>query len=312
MVLFEVFMAKKILPAVLIVLTLLTGIAVPVPARQTDGQAAGEEKPTREEEREALRIAEQFLKSFEERQDTLLMMDELYVRDFAARLRKDLNSFIYLVKVEPEVTAEATDTELRRLYAVSLNFIYASTFLIHAYNTKLNGEEAENNDAPLNKLLPPEVIAVLKSDPIMAELIAEDEVEERERNPAPPAEPEQRADRDTEEDRANGPEIRSLERLRGFVSTLEKATVLIREHLKTVQGPHTWKELMIAAGMPEGGDVRPDGCKGMCPRVNTLSKEFFGSPAGTRLICLSVLPFHIDLVKVDGRLRILNVYLMDD
>jgi hypothetical protein len=307
-------MDRRFLTTLLLVLALAAGSPLPACARQAEAQK-NEAPLSAEEEREAIELAERFIKGFEEKNYPLSLIDEMYVRDFDERLRLDPNPFIYLIKVEPQVAAEVGQGELRRLYAASLNFIYATGFLdgLNYYNRKLKGVEEGDKDPPLRELMPPAVIDVLKSDPLMAELIAEDEENERERTPDEPSETEQAANEGQEKkERTSDPEISSPERLRIFLSTLERAATLLREHLKTIQGPHNWKGLLAALETIGAMDEKEDGCKGICPRSYTLSEEFFGSPAGTRLICINVMAFHMDLIRVEGRLRILNVYLMED
>lgn len=309
-------MYRRILTALLMILALATGSIAYVRGQEPETGAYEEQGLTAEEEREAIQVAERFVKDFEEKNDPSSLIAELYVKDFDARLRRDPDSFIYLAKVEPEVIAKASDAELRRLYIASLNFIYGNGLLygISLYNHKLKGGADDGDDAPpLREVLPPAVSAVLKSDPLMAALIAEDEENERERKGETPSAQEQTTDDGSgKEALADGPEIRSLERLRAFLSTLERAAMLTREHLRTVQGPSGWKELSDALrvfGTEMDDDV---GCEGLCPRVHTLKEEFFGSPKGTRLICVNVMAFHMDLVRTGGRLRILNVYMRDD
>ena len=43
-------------------------------------------------------------------------------------------------------------------------------------------------------------------------------------------------------------------------------------------------------------------------RATVLTRADFGCPKGTRLICLKVLLFHMDLIRVDGQLKILHVH----
>jgi hypothetical protein len=45
------------------------------------------------------------------------------------------------------------------------------------------------------------------------------------------------------------------------------------------------------------------------PRAWMLTEEFYGYPKGTRIICLNVLVYHMDLVRVDGKLKVLALYL---
>lgn len=307
-------MSKKILSAALLVLMLLLGSVAPVRSQQTDVQTV--EKITPEEEREALQIAGQFVKGFEEKNNLLALIDELYVKDFDARLRPDFSSYSFIASVKPEVLERASDEDLRRLDAVTLGFSYAGGFLygVNQYNRKLKGEESRDDEPVINELMPPDVIELFKTDPILAEIIAEGEEEERRRNSEQSDETEQGAGRDSEERiRAISNEIKSLESLRHYVSTLEKACALIRAHLKTLQAPQTWDELISALEQPEEKRDNSDNdtCEGMCPRVTILSEDFFGCPKGTRLICLKVMLFHMDLVRVEGKLRILNVYIVD-
>ncbi|MCA1557153.1 MAG: hypothetical protein LC731_01280, partial [Acidobacteria bacterium] len=172
-------MCRRVLSAWLILLTFLVGAGAPVRCQQQDEVRKEEEQPnpeteeakiTTEEAREAIQVAERFLKGFEEKTYPLSLIDELYVKDFDKRLRKnDLTNYIYLAKVEPEVVAKASDEDLRRLYAASLNYIYACSFLygIHAYNRKLKGEVDEDDDPVPGDLLPPEAMVVLKTDPLI-------------------------------------------------------------------------------------------------------------------------------------------------
>jgi hypothetical protein len=306
-------MCRRVLSAWLIILALLVGSSAPVRARSVNAQA-DEEKITPEEEREAKQIAGRFIKSFEEKNNLPALMDELYVKDFEARLRAHSDGLFYLVKVEPDVMAKADASDLKRLYVASLDLIYTAGFFhcLNLYNRKLAGEE-EEDDLGLEKILPPEALEVMKSDPLMAEMLAEDGEKEREKNSGQASEPEQGINQDkTAEAGTEEVEIRSLERLRRFASTLEKVSLLIRARIKTVPGPRNWTELESAFERLKAVDDKPDECQGTCPRVYILRDEFFGEPEGTRLICVNVLPFHMDLVRVDGRLRILNVYLADD
>jgi hypothetical protein len=294
---------------------LIAGSVAPVRGSLRANATEYEEELTAEEEREAVQVAEQFVKSFEEKNNPSSLIDELYVKDFDARLRREPNPFIYLAKIEPEVVEKASREELRRLYAASLNFIYSSSLLygLALYNRKLRGVEADSDETPLRELLPPGVLLVLKDDPLMAALIAEDEELEREKMGEQKELPEQggRAASEKEEG-AGGPEIRSLERLRGFLYTLERASVLLREYLKTAQGPRNWKELANELRTQGVENESGDNCEGLCPRLHVLTEEFFGSPKGTRLVCVDVMAFHMDLIRIDGRLRILNVYLSSD
>jgi hypothetical protein len=314
------FMCRRVLAAWSIIVTLMLGSVAHVRGQGDEQQREQEqvaqsddEKLTAEEEREAVQIAEQFVKGFEEKNQLSEVIDRLYVKDFDARLRAELNNYTYLVKVEPDVAAQASPEELRRLYAVSLGFWYKGGLLtcIRMYNKKLAGDDS-NDDPSIKELLPANVVAVMKTDPVTAELLAEDERESPEG--AAPSVVEKTGDADSrKEPETAALEIRSLERLRGYTSVLYKADALLYQYIKTLPGPKTVSALMSAySALEEKQAGVEDTCEGFCPRSYVLKEDFFGSPRGTRLICVNVLPFHMDLVRVDGRLQILNVYFMGD
>ncbi|MFL6230966.1 MAG: hypothetical protein ACJ741_19495, partial [Pyrinomonadaceae bacterium] len=46
--------------------------------------------------------------------------------------------------------------------------------------------------------------------------------------------------------------------------------------------------------------------------ADVLKKEFYGYPEGTRLIGANAGALHVEMVRADGRLRILTMYLLID
>jgi hypothetical protein len=306
-------MSKRILLAVFFLLTLTQGMAV----RGQQDEKRTDEKITPAEEREALLIARRFVKDFEEKNDLLSLMDELYIKDFDARLRPNLNDYSYIASVSTEVKERASREDLRRFYGAALGFYYAGNFLygVEAYKRKLSGDESRDNAPPIHELLPQNVIDVLKTDPLLARMVAEAEEEARRRSSVQSDETQPVAANGTGgEIEAEGNGINSVERMRHYVTTLEKASALIRAHLKTLQVPQTWDELIRATKSDEEDATKGtgnDACESMRPRVRILSQNSFGMPKGTRLIWLKVLPFHMELVRIDGSLRILNVYVVD-
>lgn len=287
-------MCRRAVAVLMLVLTL----AARAGARQ-------EEKLSPAEELEVARLAEQFNKSLE--QDNLsALIEELYVKDFEERLRPNLNHYSYVASVKDEVAERASREDLRRFYAAVTNFCYASGFLyvIKSYQREQRGEKDEREPA-ISELLPPDIIAVLKTDPILAQMVAEAEDEERRRSPQTDVEQE------AEERKERDNEIKSVEALRGFASTLEKASALIRAHLKTLTGARTLNEVVSEIERQRTEESAGDDDERTRPSVKILNTEFFGYPKGTRLITVKVLMFSLNLVEVEGKLKILGAYIID-
>jgi hypothetical protein len=293
-------MCRRLVAALMLVLTLTAGAG----ARRGDPLAV-EEKLTAEEEREVAQLAEQFTKSLE-KNDLSALIDALYVTDFDEHLRSNLNQYSYVALVEKDVIERAPSEDLRRFYIAVTNFYYASGFLyiIKSYEVQRGGENEEREPA-INELLSPDVIAVLKSDPILAEMVAEAEDEERRRDSRPYEE--------TEERRESSNEIKSIEGLRGFAATLEKASALIRAHAKTLAGERTLSEMLseIERRKREESSENDDG-ETARPPFKILDTDFSDFRQGKGSITVQVLMFNLNLVKAEGKLKIASAHMISD
>jgi hypothetical protein len=299
--------------------SIITFLLIMVLAIAATGRAAlvqdEDTQITPDEEWEARQIANEFTRRFDETHDLASIMDDLYVKDFKERLRHNPQGYFF-ISLRPEVALQATDEDLRRYYTTSLNFIYTGAFIGAAIKTiqkESNDEESEDKESELVReiIFSPQVTALLKSDPLLARALAEEE----EGKEGSPAEPEKKADpkSETEGGKSSGKveddemSIKTVEHLRSYLSTIEQVIALIREHLKSLPVPQTWQGLLDAAR--NSGQEADDA---MGPRAYTTSNDYFGCPAGTRLICLDAMMFHMDLIRVDGQLKILNLYFVFD
>ncbi|MGB7925038.1 MAG: hypothetical protein WCF57_17490 [Pyrinomonadaceae bacterium] len=279
-------------------------------ANNSPRQTQEDTRLTFDEELEARSVAEQFVKRFEESDDLLSIVADLYVSDFNDRLRRDpIERFA--VPVDPELAAQVDGDELSRYHITWLKFTYLYMLLLsaawHQSASHLNGNAKPDDDDEqvprLDEVLSPRLIALFRDDPALAELLIEesnkDDKKSLETNvgndPTKPAE---------ERDQT----IRTRERLRAYVSTLEKGVALMREHLRTQPAPQTWQTMMDSMREP-GQEADNDS---MDLHATILTRDDFGEPKGSRLICLKAMLFHMDLIRVDGQLKILNVYVADD
>ena len=275
---------------------------------QDDPPSETKETPnlTLDEELEARQIAEQFIRRFEDSDDLLSIVDDLYVRDFNDRLSHNVADR-FLVPVDSELALQVKGDELRRYHIAALKFMYLYILIVqgkHIAHKGVGEEEDDEKDLDAAEVLPPRAIDLLKNDPAFAGMILESsrkKAEEQGEQEAVGVETEKKVEEKDET-------IRDIERLRSLVHVMEQAVVILREHLQTLPIPHTWQGLVDFMREP-GQEPLIDR---MRPSPFTLINDDFGSPKGTRLICLDVLIFHMHLLRVDGQLKILNVYMADD
>jgi hypothetical protein len=159
--------------------TLLALAALPALAPARQWRPAEEMTP--EEEREARDLARQFVERLRENNDVAPLVEELFVRDFPSRLRREEEQ-IPMLFVTPEAAARAGDDDLKRFYVAEFNlFSRTLAYLM----TRPETDEDEDSDSPEN-WYPPEVMRVLRDDPIISAVIALEKAqaaaeEERER-----------------------------------------------------------------------------------------------------------------------------------
>lgn len=269
---------------------------------------------TPDEEWEARSIAQQFASRFEESDDLLSIVNDLYVKDFDERLSRD-PADRFLVPIAPDLAEQVKGGELSRCHITSLKFTYLYMMLLasawHNIITLRGGVKPDDDEqAPKPaEMLPPRVVALLRSDPALAEALLEES--EKDDDSKTSSEIDAGAEGQTvvvdnaseKRDDDRDLTIKSMERLRAYISTLEQAIAIMREHLRTLPGPKTWQAMMDSMREPE---PEPDRDR-VNAHATVLTRADFGCPKGTRLICLKVLLFHMDLIRVDGQLKILHV-----
>jgi hypothetical protein len=257
------------------------------------------------EELEARSIAEQFAARFEGSDDLLSIVDDLYVKDFNERLRNDVADR-FIVPIASDLAERVEGDELGRCHILTLKLNYLYTLLRYAWwhsASRLNTRPGDSETEPSpDEVLPPSVIAMLMNDPAFAKMLLEDSKNHPEANAESENQP---GSEDSEE---KDQTIKDMERLRNHVAILGQAVSMMREHLQTLPVPQTWQSAMDSVrepGKESAGDT-------MRPRALILAGNSMGFPKGTRLILVNVMLFRMDLVRVDGQLKILDVYPEDD
>jgi hypothetical protein len=296
-------MNLRTLIALLLMLT-LTFSASGFQQSQAEDTTAKEsdEKITPDEEREARELAARFVKRWEETEDLGPLIDEFFVRDFAERLHYEpqLLYFGELKKDEKSILESSAD--LQRHYVAMTNFLRLLIRLHEIYAPILKSEEGQA-ELDLNQLLPPAVQDVLNSNPTMKAIMGEELGKQSEGRTE--------GSEQGAADQADARVIKNLEELRQLTTTLEQAITLLRAHLKTL--PLTLSTTETIAN--QQNDTQSRGSEDddpLMPRAHLLYEDLYGYPKGTRVVCINIMPFHIDLVRVNDRLKVLSLYIQTD
>lgn len=291
--------ARVLITKLLIALlaTMNGAAARPLVVQETDDAI----KITAEEEREVLEVAERFVRRIEETYDLAPLIGEMFVSDYAERLRREVvNEPLFLVN--KGVAEQAGREDLLRYQVAWNNCLYVFALLVAAYEASHPAADDEGEDEEeFIKALPPDVLDLFKNDPVLASLF-EEEQKDRARE-------KQSAEQSSKSDSADDEPIKSVEQLRGFTSTMERASALARKHLDASPSGITMLARHKGASEEENWEAERDW---MRPRAWALSREFYGYPEGTRIFCANALMYHMDLVRVDGKIKVLALNLNID
>lgn len=290
------------LAVVLLVTTSVSsgGVVVARPAAAAQEAYDAEAKITAEETQEARELTERFIRRMGETNDLTPLIGEMFVPDYAERLHREaLNESLFFMS--KSVAQQASPEELARYYVALNNSAYVVGLLIEAVDASqaTSGDEEEEEKKKLINAFPPDLFELFKNDPILKSVFEEEQEELEGENK--PGEAANKPDAVDDADEL----IRSVEQLRNFTSTLEKASLLGRKHLGAFPVKPTYLERHKGANDEENWEAERDW---MRARAWTLTKEFYGYPKGTRNFCVNALLYHMDLIRVDGKLKILALY----
>lgn len=286
-----------------------------------------QERLTPEEEREAREVAEALFKRLEEGQDIAPLLDGMFVGDFAERLHASVSSAGSLYLLDRSVAAQATrDEVLRHHVSVSNLILLTSLYMMDAQlearaekrAAKANeqskegkaeeaaeADEAEETPSKLADIFPPDVLELFRNDPLIGHFVIDEEAREAREAAQQEAAPgdasaatRQGASSDEEEF------ISTVEQLRAFTSTVERANELLRKRLTSEQKKRVFDDWRAAAEEKDSELMRP--------YATVVTKEWYGYPEGTRIVCVGLLMFHVELVRVGSGYKVLAMYLLDD
>lgn len=294
-------MRARLLIAFLLIATITT-TAISQPLIIKDDSPGGEQEAefTPEEKQEIREVAEKFIKGFKETRDIGALIDEIFVSDYAERLQLE-NLRHPFVLVHKDVPLIASPDELKSFLVALLNFWSMMMELDKASECAQESDDCQ--DSGPEKVFPADALKFIKSEPQLAHFVslfigeeigAEETIDNQDGS-----------DVDTNEaEDTGGFSFRDTQELRALTGALEKAGALMRKHLS---------KLPIEKKASEA-DSESEDDEAIRPSLTILDKDddFYGYPAGSQLICVSVIFFHLDLVRIDGRLKILAVTPLTD
>ena len=282
--------------------------ALPRPSQERAGG-----RLTPDEEQEARELADAFVKRFRETNDIAPLVEELFVEDFAERLRHDVNG-VPLCLLRREVALRAAPAELREFYVAQFNFLALS---LEYWMSRPEGAGGGEEEPTLEQMYPHEVVGVLRREPHFAAFITGDKSapEEPDEERAEPVESSLSDAAKSDEEKfdkakrkADDEErfVKSLDALREVTTTAEKAAKALRLSVPPFAYMlEAQRETIADEDLPEAD----------APGAETFEQAFYGFPAGTRFIRLNVEPLYglqmqLYAVRVkDGRLRITAAFI---
>ncbi len=244
-------------------------------------------------------------------------MDDVFTRDFAIRLRSSRDGAIGFpfAAIAPTVLQQTSDEEILRYYAATTNFMY---FLFRKMGNAeflrrqtSNGGDERDEDPNPEQILGIEVFNLLKTDPVMRNEFPGNG--ETNCNPGPSttvgeisASPGDSPVTAVEPQPDVEYSINTLEEFRKHLSTIEDANVLLR---RAARSSLTLKTILETIKQGDSAESNRDD---VTPRLTTLTTDWMHYPVGTNLVCADALAFHVDMVRVEGNLKIASLYLIND
>lgn len=273
---------------------------------------AADSATTPAEEREAQEFVVALVKRFHETGDIAPLAREFFVADFAERARSARDGDApdtptrYL---EEEVLRQASPAELQNFYIAQLNLTCAVIiYMTSRYNEReAAGVRDDGDEVELADELPREAVELLTSG-AAAFVIEADERDEKCAHAKDGDATDCDGNAATLED--CDPPVKSVTQLRDVTSALEKAVAVLRAHMPP---PRT----VFDDEARRTKDEEVEHFHVYRPRPWVTDGEYLGCPPGTRLISaeaqpLLALQFRFQLIRVDGRLRVLSMAAMLD
>jgi hypothetical protein len=310
--------ARHIISFLLIVAISLATAVHPQGARAKSLRRASSSDEARlrpDEELEARELAARFVERLKTTHDIGPIVDEMFVNDFTARLRQSPSGWLPWVFLDKALVTTASPVELRRYYVASLNF-YSLFYEISATMAKFRKqvEDDDEDELKFEDALTPEILNVLLSDPVIAELAKDIKKDEKDatakeedgnqpsqgRDSTPSANPATEARDDSAAEKNEMGIIKNSPQLNGVSTTLEKTCELMRKRLASLPTVAPGNDDTESRQAPPAFDPV------------SLDEGEYGYPQGTQAIHVNLLPFSLHIIRDQGQLKLLTVSIYVD
>lgn len=211
-------------------------------------------------------FAHHFAKQLEQTNDIGPLIDRHFVADYLEGYLHDQRTN-WFVNVNRDTAGALNRQELQRFYVALMNAGYLNSLYLISQLPPDSKEPAVSE-----KLLPPDVVLLIKSHPYTMQY---------------------RTRVDDYEFLAEN--ISSVERVRSYTDLLESINSLMREHVKRVGAAESqaWGKML------EEWDLYN-------PTSRACGKNCFGLPAGTQLFAVNVPVFRLQVAEVGGNLKVVS------
>jgi hypothetical protein len=234
---------------------------------------------------EAIQLGERFLARYGETKDIQPLFAELFVTDLPTRVKDQLVTG-GSAKLDQSITNSPIDSTVVNFYGELDNFILLTFRMRAAYEEQVQVEgRAEVSEE--QSWFPPQVIGLSYYCRFLKFLVRN--VDEN----AFPADVDDIEQQDADEAQLNLNDAAALD---NTIRTLKTANDILRTQVAIVERelgkePHWLRDGDFSVKLTALGD----------------DEKWMALPVGSKVICITKYPFHIDAIRENGRLRILSV-----
>jgi hypothetical protein len=214
------------------------------------------------------RFAYDFAQHLEKAEDFKTLIDRFFTTNYLDGYLQDSRTNWFL-NLNRDTAAKLSRQELQRFYVAQMNAGYLSSlYLISQLPSHAHGEDP----APIEKLLPPDVLNLIRTHAYTAQYKVRDDNYD-----------------------FLGENVDSVERLRTYTDLLEKIGSLMRQHVNRVKSAQSrqWQRMLRHWDLYD-------------PTIRVCADNCFGLPKGTRLFEVNVPVFRLQVAEVSGNLKVVS------
>lgn len=211
------------------------------------------------------KFAYAFGQDLEKAKDFKPLIDRFFMTNYLTGYLQDQKTN-WFMNLDRDTASRVSKQELERFYVAQMNAGYLTSLYV------ISRLSYEPETAPLEKLMPPDVLHLISKHPYTARY----------------------KHRDGDYDFL-GEKIDTVQRMRGYTDLLEKISSLMREHVRQVRAAHStsWRVMLADWDLYQ-------------PTIRICAENCFGLPKGTRIFQVNVPVFRLEVAEVGGKLKVVS------